>query len=92
MADDLEQYAKWRPLLHDLGACEVKHGVSLALFNLYSDEFGNPEMPKKFVQDQQVRAVTEPKVDTEKPAAPNPQDKENWLALTRPSSWRRERR
>jgi hypothetical protein len=61
VADDLEQYAKWLPLLHDLGACEVKHGVSLALVNLYSDDFGNPEMPKKFVQDQQVRAVTEPK-------------------------------
>jgi adenylate cyclase len=48
VADDLEHYAQWRPLLHDLGACEVKHGVSLALFNLYSDEFGNPEAPNKF--------------------------------------------
>src|ERR671929_2343353 len=36
VADDLEQYERWRPLLHDLGACEVKHGVSLALFNLFS--------------------------------------------------------
>src|SRR2546429_8350219 len=48
VADDLEQYAQWRPLLHDLGSCEVKHGVSLALFNLCSDDFGNPETPKKF--------------------------------------------
>src|SRR2546429_3549275 len=48
VADDLEQYARWRPLLHDLGSCEVKHGVSLALFNLCSDDFGNPETPKKF--------------------------------------------
>ena len=47
VADDLEQFAQWRPLLHDLGGCEVKHGVSLALFNLYSDEFGNPECPKR---------------------------------------------
>ncbi len=31
VADDLEHYAQWRPLLHDLGACEVKHGLSLAL-------------------------------------------------------------
>src|ERR671931_482238 len=52
-ADDLEQFAQWRPLLHDLGGCEVKHGISLALFNLYSDEFGNPEMPKKFARDRQ---------------------------------------
>ena len=48
VADDLEQYARWRPLLHDLGTCEVKHGATLALFNLYSDEIGNPEPPEKF--------------------------------------------
>src|ERR1700747_1210171 len=48
VADDLEQYAQWRPLLHDLGTCEVKHGVTLALFNLYSDEFGNSDSPCKF--------------------------------------------
>jgi TolB-like protein len=70
VADDLEQYAKWRPLLHDLGACEVKHGVSLALFNLFSDEFGNPEIPKKFAQDRKVRAGLAAKVDIDKPAAP----------------------
>jgi adenylate cyclase len=48
VADDLEQYRQWRPLLHDLGTCEVKHGVSLGLFNLYSDEIGNPKRPKRF--------------------------------------------
>ena len=48
VADDLEQYAQWRPLLHDLGNCEVKHGVTLGIFNLYSDEIGNPERPKRF--------------------------------------------
>jgi TolB-like protein/class 3 adenylate cyclase/Tfp pilus assembly protein PilF len=48
VADDLEQYGQWRPLLHDLGTCEVKHGVTLALFNLYSDEIGNSELPKRF--------------------------------------------
>ena len=26
VAEDLEGYQKWRPLLHDLGSCEVKHG------------------------------------------------------------------
>ncbi len=59
VADDLEQYAQWRPLLHDLGSCEVKHGVPLALFNLYSDEFGNPECPKRLAGE----AKTEPRVD-----------------------------
>src|SRR5437764_7503387 len=48
VADDLENYAQWRPLLHDLGTCQVKHGISLALFNLYSDEIGNLEQPKTF--------------------------------------------
>jgi TolB-like protein/Tfp pilus assembly protein PilF len=52
VADDLEQYARWRPLLHDLGTCEVKHGVTLSLFNLYSEEFGNPELPKKLSSDR----------------------------------------
>jgi adenylate cyclase len=47
VADDLEQYARWRPLLHDLGTCQVKHGASIALVNLYSDEFGNCETPTK---------------------------------------------
>src|SRR6516164_939065 len=27
VADDLEQYPRWRPLLHELGTFEVKHGV-----------------------------------------------------------------
>ncbi len=48
VADDLEQYPHWRPLLHDLGEREVKHGVHLAVFNLYTEELGNPELPEKF--------------------------------------------
>src|SRR4029077_2308903 len=48
VADDLEQYGRWRPLLHDLGICEVKHGATLGIVNLYSDEIGNRETPKKF--------------------------------------------
>ena len=70
VADDLEQYAKWRPLLHDLGSCEVKHGMSLALFNLYSGEFGNSETPKKFAQDRQITAGLAAKVDIDRPGAP----------------------
>src|SRR5213595_378689 len=61
VADDLENYAQWRPLLHDLGTCEVKHGISLALFNLYSDEIGNPEQPKKIRTDERkIDIVTAP--------------------------------
>jgi TolB-like protein/Tfp pilus assembly protein PilF len=48
VADDLEQYEHWRRLLHELGPCEVKHGVRVDIANLYSDEIGNPDLPKKF--------------------------------------------
>jgi TolB-like protein/lipoprotein NlpI len=48
VAEDLEEYEHWRPLLHSLGECEVKHGVRIAIANLYADEVGNPQLPKKF--------------------------------------------
>ena len=48
VAEDLEEYEQWRPLLHDLGVCEVKHGVRVAIVNLYADKVGNPQLPKKF--------------------------------------------
>src|SRR4029077_11352457 len=41
VAEDLEEYEKWRPLLHDLGTCEMKHGVRVSVVNLYHDQFGN---------------------------------------------------
>ena len=47
VAEDLEQYGHWQPQLHDLGDCEVKHGVRLGLVNLYTDGIGNPRLPKK---------------------------------------------
>ena len=48
VAEDLEEYEYWRPLLHDLGTCEVKHGMRVAIANLYADQVGNPKLPKKF--------------------------------------------
>jgi TolB-like protein/class 3 adenylate cyclase/lipoprotein NlpI len=48
VAEDLEHYSRWRPLLHDLGECEVKHGVTISAVNLHTDELGNPEVPEKF--------------------------------------------
>jgi TolB-like protein/Tfp pilus assembly protein PilF len=47
VADDLEQYPRWRTHLHDLGTFEVKHGVRVSVTNLYSDEVGNPNLPSK---------------------------------------------
>src|SRR5437899_5859994 len=48
VAEDLEHDAEWKPLLHDLGECEVKHGVRVHIVNLHTDELGNPEPPEKF--------------------------------------------
>ena len=48
VAEDLEDYREWKPRLHDLGPCEVKHGVIVFLVNLYTDSLGNPAIPKKF--------------------------------------------
>src|SRR4029450_2748740 len=47
LAEDLTQYRHWQPYLHDLGECEVKHGLRLHLFNLYKDNLGNPHLPEK---------------------------------------------
>jgi TolB-like protein/Flp pilus assembly protein TadD len=56
VAEDLDQYDSWRPLLHDLGTCEVKHGVRIGVVNLFGDEFGNPQLPKKFQTLKKRRA------------------------------------
>ena len=48
VAEDLAQYRHWQPHLHDLGECEVKHGVVVSVVNLYTEEVGNPELPQKF--------------------------------------------
>src|SRR5947209_9097338 len=47
VADDLEQYPQWRSLLHDLGEYEVKHGVKVGVVNLYNEEIGNSQPPRK---------------------------------------------
>jgi adenylate cyclase len=46
VAEDLEHYARWRPYLHELGPCEVKHGAFVSLVNLYTDQAGNRELPQ----------------------------------------------
>src|SRR5439155_26713140 len=47
VAEDLEQYRQWQPYLHDLGECEVKHGVRVHIFNLRTDKLGNRNVPNK---------------------------------------------
>src|SRR5262245_26718525 len=48
VAEDLEQYGDWKPHLHDLGEIEVKHGVRVQVVNLYTEDLGNPEVPRRF--------------------------------------------
>src|SRR2546430_8686689 len=55
VAEDLEEYQKWRPFLHDLGSCEVKHGVRVSVVNLYDDQFGNAKLPRRFETVQKRR-------------------------------------
>jgi TolB-like protein/Tfp pilus assembly protein PilF len=58
VADDLEHYPQWRPYLHELGECEVKHGVRIGVVNFYGDEIGNPQVPKRLKVLQRQRART----------------------------------
>ncbi len=46
-AEFLGQFAGWSAALHDLGECEVKHGVRLHLYNLVSEQSGNPLRPSR---------------------------------------------
>src|SRR4030088_1757261 len=54
VAEDLEHYPRWQARLHELGECEVKHGVRVSAVNLYNDEVGNPVVPERFRKAQTV--------------------------------------
>src|SRR5213079_155568 len=56
VAEDLADYRHWQPYLHDLGECEVKHGLRLHLFNLYKDGLGNPQVPEKLRRGRRKHA------------------------------------
>src|SRR5438046_3863661 len=60
IAEDLTQYRHWQPYLHDLGECEVKHGLRLHLVNLYKDNLGNPHLPDKLKRGS-IRPVITPR-------------------------------
>jgi class 3 adenylate cyclase len=64
VAEDLEQYAHWKPQLHDVGECEVKHGVRVQLVNLYTDELGNRAPPEKLKRFRELQNATIPKPPT----------------------------
>jgi class 3 adenylate cyclase/Flp pilus assembly protein TadD len=57
VADVLGQLSSWKERLHDLGEAEVKHGVRVHLYNLYTAEAGNPELPQKLHTAQKTAAT-----------------------------------
>lgn len=67
VAEVLGQVSRWKDALHDLGDCEVKHGVRIHLFNLYTEDFGNPETPQKL---SSAKAAKKPR---SRPRSPSPQ-------------------
>src|SRR5437773_2062638 len=56
VAEDLAEYERWRPFLHDIGTFELKHGVPVSVSNLYSDEVGNAKLPTKLQAVRKRRA------------------------------------
>ena len=46
VADDLKHYSRWRPYLHEIGECKVKHDEVISIVNFYTDELGNPQRPQ----------------------------------------------
>src|SRR5438046_10526062 len=67
VADTLGEYRHWQPYLHDLGECEVKHGLRLHVVNLCKENLGNPQVPEKLrrrkrsKQTSAVRPITSPR-------------------------------
>ncbi|HJT80170.1 MAG TPA: adenylate/guanylate cyclase domain-containing protein [Chthoniobacterales bacterium] len=65
VADDLSQYRRWQPYLHELGDFEVKHGVVVSVVNLYADIVGNPNPPERLKGSkripQRAKAVDQPR-------------------------------
>src|SRR6202035_4655176 len=64
VADDLAQYRHWQPYLHDLGECEVKHGLRLHIVNLCKDGLGNREVPEKLKRRKRWKQVSDVAIKT----------------------------
>src|SRR5882757_256973 len=57
VAEDLESHERWRPYLHDLGEVTVKHGVSINVVNLYTDDVGEAQVPAKVQRERDAKAI-----------------------------------
>jgi tetratricopeptide (TPR) repeat protein/class 3 adenylate cyclase len=65
-AEVLGQLSVWPHTLHDLGEVEVKHRVRVHLYNLYTEEAGNPELPKKTSAQRAALFLAAPGAKTRK--------------------------
>ena len=61
VAEDLEEYPHWQPHLHELGECEVKHGVRVSVVNLCTGELGNPAVPERLKAARVAEAAAQRK-------------------------------
>lgn len=59
-AEVVREFATWASCLQPLGAVEVKHGVSVQLYNLVSPEVGNPSVPLRVQQGTQPVSSSDP--------------------------------
>ena len=60
VADVLKQLSSnWAESLHDLGVVKVKHDEPVHIYNLYTNEFGNKELPKKISLSGQKKTDSE---------------------------------
>jgi hypothetical protein len=57
VADVLGQLSNWKDCLHDLREAEVKHGVRIHLYNLYTDDPGNAGLPQKLQMAQKTEST-----------------------------------
>jgi TolB-like protein/class 3 adenylate cyclase/tetratricopeptide (TPR) repeat protein len=57
VADVLGHLSSWKDYLHDSGEAEVKHGVRVHLYNVYTDEVSNAELPEKLQTAQRRMAA-----------------------------------
>src|SRR5262247_2833953 len=55
VAEDLEEYPHWQPHLHELGECEVKHGETISIINLYTNDLGNRNPPRLKRTEKEMR-------------------------------------
>ena len=79
VGEDLEQHRQWSSQLHNLGECEVKHGVRLHVVNLYTEEVGNPALPEKFKKRR--KSKPRPVVSSRRPAQKIPTVSEKSIAV-----------